>query len=100
MNLINNKKHQTNKFPPPPFFLLNLQAVPNPGADIVANPRVKLVVGAFANQSPNPGPRLIDADVIHVSVSIRNIHLAGGNNLQHTKHNTYYIKHLLYIILQ
>ena len=43
------------------------QAVPNP----VANPRVKLIAGAFAN----PSPRHTDADthVIHAHASIKNI---------------------------
>ena len=65
-------------------------AVTNPGVgtDIGANLRVKLVAGAFANPRPKPSPRLIAADVIHVYVSIRNIHLVEGDNLQHTTYDT------------
>jgi hypothetical protein len=61
-------------------------AVPDPG---VENPCVKPVVGTLANINPNPNlnPRLIAADVIHVSASITNIHLAGGDNLLHATYD-------------
>ena len=73
------------------MFRFLLAAVPNPGVDIGANPRVKLVVGAGAltnlNPNPNLNPRLIATDVIHVSASIRSIHLAGGDNLLHATYD-------------
>ena len=86
------------------FHYIPQPAVPNPGVHIVVNPRVKLL----ANINPNPNPSLNrkhtddDARIIHVSASIKNIHLAEGDNLLHATYDTLHVtptRHNIAIII-